>query len=95
MNKKSTATSIAGIVAASLLVASPAQAVPDQPTAWEKCAGVAKTAKNDCGSTDGRHACAGEATKDDDPTEWIYVPEGTCEKITGGKVLGTKPAKAA
>ena len=67
--------------------------VPEAPTAWEKCAGVSKTAKNDCGSTDGRHGCAGKAEKDSDPTEWIYLPKGTCEKIPGGKVVGEKPAK--
>lgn len=94
MKKSTTAFSIAGIVAASLLSTNSALAVPDQPTAWEKCAGIAKTAKNDCGSTDGRHGCAGEAEKDSDPTEWVFVPEGTCEKIVGGKVVGTKPAKS-
>lgn len=67
--------------------------VPDQPTAWEKCAGVAAKGKNDCGSTDGKHACGGKAKADNLPTEWIYVPKGTCDKITGGKVIATKPAK--
>ena len=68
-------------------------AVPDQPEEWEKCAGIAKAGMNDCGSLDGMHRCAGQAKMDNDPNEWIYVPAGTCTKITGGKVAAVKPAK--
>ena len=85
---------IAGVLAAVTMGAT-AHAVPDQPTAWEKCAGVAKKAKNDCGALDKKHGCSNQAAIDNDPNEWIYVPQGTCEKITGGKVVATKPAKAA
>ena len=53
----------------------------------EKCAGIAKAAKNDCGTS--KHSCAGQAAKDGDKEEWVYVPTGTCEKIVGGTV---KPA---
>lgn len=51
----------------------------------EKCAGIAKAGKNDCGTS--KHACAGQATKDGDPDEWVYVPAGTCDKIVNGKVV--------
>ncbi len=51
---------------------------------FEKCMGIAKAGKNDCGTSG--HACAGQATKDGGADEWVYVPEGTCEKIVGGKV---------
>ncbi len=51
---------------------------------FEKCMGIVKAGKNDCGTSG--HACAGQSTKDGAPDEWIYVPEGTCEKIVGGKV---------
>ncbi|WP_456380815.1 BufA1 family periplasmic bufferin-type metallophore [Thiolapillus sp.] len=51
---------------------------------FEKCMGIAKAGKNDCGTS--AHACAGQATKDNDPEEWVYVPKGTCDKIAGGKV---------
>ncbi|WP_456405206.1 BufA1 family periplasmic bufferin-type metallophore [Thiolapillus sp.] len=51
---------------------------------FEKCMGIAKAGKNDCGTSG--HACAGQSTKDGEADEWIYVPEGTCEKIVGGKV---------
>ncbi len=69
------------------------QAVPDQPKQWEKCAGIAKAGMNDCGSLDGKHSCSGQSTRDNDDNEWVYVPEGTCTKITGGVVAKVKPAK--
>ncbi len=51
---------------------------------FEKCTGIVMTGQNDCGSA--KHACAGQAKTDGDPDEWIYVPEGTCAKIVGGKL---------
>lgn len=54
----------------------------------EKCEGIAKAAKNDCGTS--KHSCAGQASKDGDKEEWVFVPKGTCEKIVGGKVKTTK-----
>lgn len=50
----------------------------------EKCYGVVKAGKNDCGSKNGSHSCAGHAKKDSDPNEWIFLPKGTCERLTGG-----------
>jgi len=92
--KTRVSTTVAGILAlGSLVVAGQANAVPDTPKAWEKCAGIAKAGMNDCGSLDGKHACAGQAKVDSAATEWVYVPEGTCTKIVGGKVAATKPAK--
>ena len=58
--------------------------------AKEKCYGIAKAGQNDCASANGSHSCAGQAKKDNEPTEWKYVPKGTCEK-EGGKT--TAPAK--
>jgi uncharacterized membrane protein len=85
---------IAGILAAgAAITATNAWAVPDQPKNWEKCAGIAKTGMNDCGALDGSHQCAGQAAFDNADHEWVYVPEGTCTKITGGRVAVVKPAK--
>lgn len=56
------------------------QAIAAQP--MEKCAGIVKAGKNDCGS--GANACAGTSKKDSDKSSWIYVPKGTCAKIVGG-----------
>ena len=86
-------SAVATILSVGLLAATQAHAVPDAPTEWEKCAGIAKAGKNDCGALDGRHGCAGQATVDNDDTEWVYVPGGTCAKITGGVVAKVKPAK--
>ncbi|MCG8673432.1 MAG: DUF2282 domain-containing protein [Pseudomonadales bacterium] len=92
MNKSTASAAIAGILA--LGGATQATAgVPDQPSTWEKCAGVAKAGKNDCGALDGSHGCAGQAKADNLDIEWVYVPQGTCEKLTGGVVKATKPAK--
>ena len=41
----------------------------------EKCYGVAKAGKNDC-----------QTTTDAAGDSWIYVPKGTCDKISGGSL---------
>ncbi|MEE9303573.1 MAG: DUF2282 domain-containing protein [Thiotrichaceae bacterium] len=88
------AVAVANILVLGTTLSTVAFAVPDQPKNWEKCAGIAKAGKNDCGSlTEGGHKCAGQATGDNLDTEWVYVPEGTCEKITGGIKGKVKPAK--
>ena len=56
----------------------------DAKAATEKCYGIAKAGKNDCGANG--HSCAGQAAKDGDGKEWIKVPKGTCEKIVGGSL---------
>ncbi len=55
----------------------------------EKCYGIAKAGQNDCGTA--RHSCAGQASKDNAPDDWKYVPKGTCEKV-GGKTSPGGPA---
>ena len=50
----------------------------------EKCAGIVKAGKNDCGTA--TSACAGTAKTDSEKSAWIYLPKGTCEKIVGGTV---------
>ena len=77
---------IAGIIAVGAMGAASVHAVPDQPQAWEKCAGIAKAGMNDCGAIDGKHGCAGQAAKDRASDEWMYLPTGTCKKIAGGKL---------
>ncbi len=48
----------------------------------EKCYGVVKAGKNDCATS--TTSCAGSSTQDDQGDAWIYVPAGTCDKLTGG-----------
>lgn len=55
------------------------------PKGFEKCAGIVKAGKNDCGANG--HSCAGQAKTDNDANEWIALPKGTCDKIAGGKVV--------
>jgi uncharacterized membrane protein len=49
---------------------------------FEKCYGVVKAGLNDCQTS--THSCAGTSTMDDQKDAWIYVPAGTCSKLTGG-----------
>ncbi len=51
----------------------------------EKCYGIAKAGQNDCAAT-GAHSCAAQAKVDNDPSSWIYVPAGYCDRIVGGKM---------
>ncbi len=86
MNKstKSVATAaLAGVM--TLGLASMSGDVLAGKKGMEKCAGIVKAGMNDCGANG--HSCAGQAAKDNDPNEWVYVPKGTCEKIVGGTVL--------
>ena len=79
------------LVFASILglgLAAPLSAAPKwakKGTTIVKCKGVAKKGGNDCGANG--HGCGGQAKKDRDANEWVYVPEGVCNKIAGGKVL--------
>ena len=75
-------SAVASVVALGLAGAGQALAAKED---MEKCAGVAKAGKNDCGT--GKHSCAGQSSADRGADEWIYVPKGTCEKIAGGKVV--------
>lgn len=77
-------SALAGVFALGAMLASVqeanGQAAPGYPS--EKCYGVAKAGKNDCGSKS--HSCAGQASKDGDAQDWVYLPKGTCDKIVGG-----------
>lgn len=79
------AAAIAGLIALSQGGATMAQ---DKKPPREKCYGIAKKGQNDCGTA--RHTCAGKAKKDNEPDEWKYVPQGTCEKM-GGSLKPGKP----
>ena len=63
-----------------LTVATQAGAQEDQ----EKCYGVVKAGKNDCAGTG--HSCQGQAKADSDADEFIVLPAGTCDRLTGGVV---------
>jgi uncharacterized membrane protein len=73
---------MAGLMALDVLAAS-GQALAAKDDV-EKCAGIAKAGKNDCGTS--KSSCAGTVKMDNDPEAWVLVPKGTCEKIAGGMI---------
>ncbi len=56
----------------------------------EKCYGVAKAGQNDCGGKLAGHSCAGQATKNGDPADFVAVPKGTCDKLANGSKKASK-----
>ncbi len=54
----------------------------EAPQARERCYGVAREGKNDCGTP--RHSCAGRANRDADAMEWLMVPAGLCLRLAHG-----------
>ena len=75
-----TRTAIASALAAALAL----PAVSHAQSKVEKCYGISKAGKNDCQTTSS--SCAGTSKKDAQADAWIAVPQGTCEKIVGGKL---------
>jgi uncharacterized membrane protein len=51
----------------------------------EMCYGIAAAGMNDCAAI-GLNACSGLAKTSADPKQWIYVPEGYCNRINGGSL---------
>jgi uncharacterized membrane protein len=59
-----------------------AQVHPEKPSyPYEKCYGIVKAGMNDCFTAS--NSCAGTVETDNLPAAWIYVPKGTCKRITG------------
>jgi uncharacterized membrane protein len=78
-------------VAASIALTSAANAqvnVPKPSYKFEKCYGVAKAGQNDCFGKS--NACGATSKVDNERDAWIYVPAGTCKKITGGSSAPSK-----
>jgi len=75
---------IASAVAAAVALPTLANAGPAPAPAFkaEKCYGVAASGQNDCQTA--THSCAGESKRAAAGDSWIYVPTGTCMKISGG-----------
>ena len=72
---------IAGLVAAGSMGLTTVAYAADKP---EKCYGVVKAGKNDCQTSSS--ACAGTAKQDGQADAWIYLPEGSCQKLVGGSL---------
>lgn len=92
MGKKN--VTLSALVLGLSLASVSAEAAPDWAkdlSEIEKCGGVAKKGKNDCGAKG--HDCGGKAKADNLADEWVYTPVGVCNKI-GGKVLSVKNLKS-
>ena len=88
MNGKDLAeAAVLGALALGVLGASGSALAADKE-GMEKCAGIARAGKNDCGTS--KHSCSAQAKADSDKEEWVYVPKGTCSKIVGGSVKEAK-----
>jgi len=75
------AAAVSGALAfGALTVATQAGAADEK----EKCYGVVKAGKNDCAGPG--HSCQGQAKADSDANEFIVLPAGTCDRLTGGVV---------
>ena len=82
MSNRTISAALAGAFAASLALASAAQAAGEgmmnkDAMAKEKCFGISTAGHNDCAST-GNNSCAGTTKADYDKGAWKYVPKGTC-----------------
>ncbi len=80
--QKMLSLAMGGLLALSL--AGTASATDKPKVEMEKCFGIAKAGMNDCSSNKSAHSCAGQATKNNDPMDFVAVPKGTCDKIAGG-----------
>lgn len=76
-----TAAALASLMASGASEAHSPKAGRDQ----EKCAGIVKAGRNDCGTS--RHDCAGRAPADGLAQDWIMLPKGLCKRILGGKPI--------
>ena len=91
MDKRIVHLALAGIVSVGISVAAKDASAKK---GMEKCHGIAKKEMNDCGTS--KHSCAGMAKMDCDPEEWVFVPNGTCDKIVKcGKAQGHMKADEA
>ena len=85
------ATALAAAFAAPALLSAQRPVMPPRDFTAEKCYGVAKAGQNDCAST-GNNSCGGTSRIDADPSAWIYVPAGYCDRIVGGSKTAETPA---
>ena len=76
-------TAIGGLMALGLAGIAPDLTAAEKKD-MEKCYGVAEAGKNDCQTA--VSSCAGTSKQDGDPSAWIVVPKGTCDKIVGGSL---------
>jgi uncharacterized membrane protein len=82
MSKEVSLAALAGLIAMAAVQANAQVNVSKPSYKFEKCYGVAKAGMNDCFTKS--NACGGTTKRDNEPQAWVYVPAGTCKKLTGG-----------
>lgn len=87
MNRALIASALAAAIALPTVALAQMGPAPTPTYEAEKCFGIAKAGANDCASATGTHSCAGMSKVDADPSEWVYVPTGYCERIVGGQLV--------
>lgn len=85
MNKTELAIRVAMASLVSLGLAAASQNALAAKGDMEKCYGVVKAGKNDCGGAG--NSCAGTIKADGVKDAWLLLPKGTCEKIVGGSLV--------
>lgn len=82
MRTKTVVTSaLATVVVLGIVATASAQPAAKPKYDFEKCYGVIKAGKNDCQTANS--SCAGTSKMDNNPTAWIYLPKGSCDRIVG------------
>lgn len=86
MTTTNTRMIVSSAMAALTAIAASVTAAQSGPAAkptyeFEKCYSVVKAGLNDCQTS--THSCAGTAAADNQGDSWIYIPAGTCSKLTG------------
>ena len=82
-NKRMISTAVSGLFALGLMTAGNLALAAKE--GYEKCHGVAKAGKNDCKTANS--SCAGTSKEDGQKDAWVYLPEGTCDKLVGSSMM--------
>ena len=92
MNGKDTLIrgAFASLIALGLTSGATGAFAQDKPMT-EKCAGVIKAGKNDCGTS--HSSCHASIKMDGDKEAWVELPKGACEKIVGAYITTSPYAK--
>ena len=90
MSRQLVSLTLAASIAAALSAAYASSASAAPPAGKESCYGIALKGQNDCAA--GAHSCAGKSTASFSPSDFKFVPYGTCDSI---KVKGHKGSTTA
>ena len=78
------ASAVAAVLTIPLVSAAQSGPAPKPKFEAEKCFGIAKAGKNDCQTANS--SCAGTSRRNAQGDAWVYLPEGSCEKVVGGSL---------